>query len=149
MRAVVALMLGAALWAAPALSEQKLMPDDVISDRGLKKFVSEDRLPVPGDPVLAAGRAIWAENCKFCHGGNKQTGAPKITATRFWAPRIEQGMDTLFAHAIDGWIGPRYTQMPARGGNPDLSDEEVRSAVLFMIWTSGGQAEAEEWLAAQ
>ena len=96
--------------------------------------------------MLAEGRVIWGETCENCHGGNKPTGAPKITSTEAWEPRIAQGFDVLLLHAIKGFLGPRYTQMPARGGNPDLSDAEVTLAVAFMVWASGGEAEAARFL---
>ncbi|MEO0829000.1 MAG: c-type cytochrome [Pseudomonadota bacterium] len=131
-----ALLLVAAL-AAPACAEP------VASPKGLEGFVSVDRLPVPEAPFLAGGREIWAESCENCHGGNKLTGAPKITSTEAWAPRIAQGMDVLTGHAINGFIGPKYKQMPARGGNDDLSDAEVSAAVAFMVWASGGESQAE------
>ena len=113
--------------------------EPLASDRGLDGFVTVDRLPVPEHPVLAAGRLVWADNCQNCHGGDKFTGAPKITSTRAWSPRIEQGFDVLIDHAVNGFIGPKYTQMPARGGNPDLSDDQVASAIAFMVWASGSK----------
>ena len=39
----------------------------------------------------------------------------------------------LYDHAINGFFGPDYTMMPERGGNPDLSDEQVRLAVDYMV----------------
>lgn len=115
----------------------------------LEGFVTRDRLPDPDSALLIEGGAIWEGTCQNCHGGNKPTGAPKITSEEAWAPRIEQGFDTLFDHAIDGFTGPRYTQMPPRGGNADLSDDEVKAAVVFMVWASGGADLATEWAASQ
>lgn len=134
MRSLVFLL--AALTALPAAA------DTVASPAGLEGFVTLDRLPTPDQPLLAEGRAIWGDTCENCHGGNKLTGAPKITSTKAWAPRTAQGVDTLVAHAIDGFIGPKFTQMPARGGNLDLSDREVTLAVAFMVWASGGAESA-------
>ena len=127
-------LLGCVLVAGSASAD----PGSVASPRGLKGFVTVDRLPVPQEATLEQGRLIWGESCQNCHGGNKLTGAPKITSTRAWAPRIEQGIEILSEHAISGFTGPKYTQMPARGGNPDLSDAEVKAAVAFMVWASGG-----------
>jgi cytochrome c5 len=111
----------------------------------LDGFVTRDRLADPTHPVLLQGGAVWAGTCENCHGGNKLTGAPKITSSEAWAPRIATGLDSLFTHAIEGFIGPKYAQMPARGGNEDLSDDEVRAAVAFMVWASGGADLAQDW----
>lgn len=64
----------------------------IASKRGLDGFVAMERLPVPDDPFLRSGRLVWGDNCSGCHGGNKATGAPKITSTFAWTPRFEKGM---------------------------------------------------------
>ncbi len=113
----------------------------------LDGFVTRDRLPDPENAALMQGGVIWEGTCQNCHGGNKLTGAPKITDTGEWAPRIEQGFDVLADHAINGFIGPKYKEMPSRGGNADLSDDQVKAAVAFMIWASGGAEMALDWAA--
>ena len=133
----VAVSLGLAAGLALAGSP----PDGLVSAKGLKGMVQLDRLPVPADPILARGREAWDGTCVNCHGGNRATGAPKITSTDDWSPRIAKGLDTLFAHAIDGFTGPKFTEMPPRGGT-DLSDEDIFAAVAFMVWASGGADEA-------
>lgn len=127
--------------AAPAQADPTLA-----SKWGMDGFVRADRLEVPADPALALGHATYADTCVNCHGGNKATGAPKVTSTKAWSPRIAQGMDVLIDHALNGFVGPKYTQMPARGANPDLTDEEVAAAVLFMVWISGGAEIAETYI---
>ena len=119
------------------------------SERGLDGFITGDDLPVPTDPLLALGHATFADTCQNCHGGNKATGAPKVTSTKAWGPRIDQGMEVLIDHALNGFVGPTYTQMPARGANPDLTDEEVAAAVAFMVWMSGGVETAETYINTQ
>jgi cytochrome c5 len=88
-------------------------------------------VPITGDPALARGQSVWIENCRRCHATGL-VGAPVI-ATEAWGPRAAKGLDTLFAHALSGFEGSTGTQMPARGGNPDLSDEDVKAAVRFMV----------------
>ncbi|MEJ2257582.1 MAG: hypothetical protein P8X98_11360 [Woeseiaceae bacterium] len=51
------------------------------------------------------------------------------------APAIEQGLDTLKRHAIEGYTG-EAGYMPAKGGRLDLSDEEVAGAVEYMVGES-------------
>ena len=77
------------------------------------------------------GAAIVQANCAMCHAGGLM-GAPKIGDAGQWGPRIAQGKDTLIKHAING-----IRQMPARGGNASLSDEQVAAAVVNMANASG------------
>ena len=140
MRSVAVLGLGL-VCALPAQADPTLA-----SEAGLDGFITFDRLPVPEHPVLATGHSIFGDTCQNCHGGNKATGAPKVTSTKAWAPRIDQGMDVLIDHALNGFVGPTYTQMPARGANPDLTDAEVTAAVAFMVWSSGGAEMVQTYL---
>jgi len=41
-------------------------------------------------------------------------------------------MEVLYTHAIQGHFGPDGALMPARGGNPNLTDEQVKAAVDYM-----------------
>jgi len=59
-------------------------------------------------------------------------GAPKFGDAEAWAPRIAQGYDTLISHAVNG-----IRAMPAKGGNPNLSDTEVARAVAHMANKAG------------
>lgn len=135
-----------ALALAPGQILAESVLDGIVSGAGLKGFVTVDRLPIPDDPILNAGRAVWADTCEACHGGNKATGAPKITSQKKWQKRIATGLPVLITHATEGFLGKTYAQMPARGGNPDLSDAQVASAVLFMVWASGGAKEARAYI---
>lgn len=146
MRVLATLTVALTLACAPGLTTADPAPEGVISEKGLKGFVKVDRLPVPADPVLAQGREIWGAVCFKCHGGNRAVGAPKITSSKDWGDRIDQGVDVLFAHAIEGFMGPKFTPMPARGGRASLTDAEVQAAVLFMIWASGGAETANAYL---
>lgn len=95
--------------------------------------------PVPAETVAAAapakpidGAAIAQGICVACHGSG-MNGAPKLQNKIAWAPRIAQGRETVYQHAIKGLRG-----MPPRGGNPSLSDDEVKAAVDYMVKLAGG-----------
>jgi cytochrome c5 len=81
---------------------------------------------------LVEGRSIWLANCEGCHGYGI-AGAPVPMKPADWRARLAKGKPVLYAHAINGFFGPDDTLMPGRGGNPELSDAQVRAAVDYMI----------------
>ena len=78
----------------------------------------------------AAGKAAFGKTCAMCHAAGV-AGAPKPGDKADWGPRIAQGQDVLYKHAIDGFTGSKG-MMPARGGG-QLSDDEVKAAVDYMV----------------
>jgi cytochrome c5 len=60
-------------------------------------------------------------------------GAPMFGNKIAWMPRVAQGKDKLYQNAINGLRG-----MPPRGGNPNLTDDQVKAAVDYMVTASGG-----------
>jgi cytochrome c5 len=91
-----------------------------------------------GPRVEKSGEQVVQEVCSACHAAGA-LGSPKIGDKGAWGPRIGQGYDTLLKHALEG-----VRQMPARGGNPDLSDFEVASAVVHMANQSGASFKAPQ-----
>ena len=77
------------------------------------------------------GKTIFGNLCTTCHT-NAATGAPGITDKAAWAPRIAQGMDTLLKHATEGFQGSKGL-MPAKGGNPSLTNAQVKATVEWML----------------
>ena len=77
------------------------------------------------------GSTIYGNLCTGCHtaGVNK---APQLVKAQ-WSARVAQGVDTLHAHAINGYNGPDGGVMPAKGGNPALTDEQVIATVDWML----------------
>ncbi len=81
---------------------------------------------------LEQGRKLWLDNCKGCHAYGT-AGAPVPTQATDWKQRVNKPRETLYVHAINGFFGPDDTMMPERGGNPDLSDQQVKLAVDYMV----------------
>ncbi|MGQ0619800.1 MAG: c-type cytochrome [Panacagrimonas sp.] len=76
---------------------------------------------------------VLANACNACHMAGV-LGAPKSGDGAAWSARASAvgGVDGLVVSAIKG-----KNSMPARGGNPDLSDDEIKAAVEAMLKSSG------------
>lgn len=96
----------------------------------------EALLKATAKPARAAmtGEQVVAQVCTACHGSGV-LNAPKIGDAAAWSARAKTqgGLDGLTQAAIKG-----INSMPARGGDPDLSDAEVHAAVEQMLKQSGG-----------
>ncbi len=86
--------------------------------------------PAPVVAENAEGKKVYGSTCALCHAAGV-AGAPKPGDTADWGPRIAQGKDILYKHALEGFTGAKG-QMPARGGSTTLTDDEVKAAVDFM-----------------
>ena len=84
----------------------------------------------PVAPEHAAGKRVFDKNCGLCHGAGVG-GAPRPGDKANWAPRIAQGTDTLYRHALEGFSGAT-SYMPARGGSA-LADSDVKAGVDYMV----------------
>ena len=101
---------------------------------------SDAAAPATDGAKVADGKAVFDSLCMACHNANSAIPfAPKITHNADWTASLKQGKDTLFKHAIEGYTGPDGGIMPAKGGNANLSDEEVKAAVVYMVNESGGK----------
>jgi cytochrome c5 len=79
-----------------------------------------------------SGKEVVDSVCAACHGTGMK-GAPKIGDRRAWSKRASQGLTSLTQHALEG-----IRQMPAHGGNPELTDLEIGRAITYMVNRSGG-----------
>jgi cytochrome c5 len=117
-------------------AESKKSVEERIKPVGeLVKFDGAAPPPAPVAVAAAAaapakarsGEEVYNLACTACHGAGI-AGAPKTGDKAAWAPRIAQGAATLYEHSIKG-----FKAMPAKGGNPSLSDDEVKAAVDYQV----------------
>ena len=73
-----------------------------------------------------SGEMVYNTVCKACHETGV-AGAPKTGDKAAWAPRLATGNAALLKTAISG-----KGAMPPRGGGADLSDDELKSAVIYL-----------------
>ena len=80
------------------------------------------------------GDQIFNKICIQCHAADSIVpNVPKFENKGDWAPRIAQGFDTLFQHALNG-----FNAMPAKGGAADLTDQELKRVITYMANKAGG-----------
>ena len=89
-----------------------------------------------------SGEAVFNAVCTSCHSAGV-LGAPKIDDKAAWEPRAAQGLATLMDHAKNG-----IRSMPARGGDPTLTDEELQNAIVYMTGKAGIDLSSEAKAAA-
>jgi cytochrome c5 len=114
--------------------EQRLAPVARVAVGGQDNSALQIASVGPAQPAVALpadGTAAYDTACAACHGAGI-AGAPKNGDKAAWGPRIAQGKDTLYNHAIKGFNG-KTGVMPAKGGRTDWPDDLVKQAVDHMI----------------
>lgn len=101
---------------------------------GSDELAAEAAVAATPEPVetVMTGPQVYNAACYLCHSAPGVGGAPVLGDAAAWGPRVEQGLETLNDHAINGFQGDAGF-MPAKGGRVDLSDEEIVSAVEYMV----------------
>ena len=75
----------------------------------------------------AEGKDVYNQACAMCHVPGL-ANAPKFGDKAAWEPRIKTGREAMLTAELKG-----KGAMPAKGGNPKLSDEDVGAALDFML----------------
>ena len=115
-----------------ALTSERLKPvSSVYTGEAGAAALQEAAAAASAEPAVAFegsldGEMIYGAVCAACHA-TAVLGAPKPGSPEM-ATRAEAGMDTMMDHAING-----LNAMPARGGRPDLSDEQIHAVIEFML----------------
>lgn len=89
----------------------------------------------PSTERLKQGWTVFNRTCTVCHWPGVG-GAPRVGDKAAWKPRIRAGKERLYSNAIQGFTGDSGKKMPARGGNWNLTDEQVQAAVDYIVHNS-------------
>ena len=85
------------------------------------------------DPEANAPQ-LYVNSCSWCHTDGIG-GAPATGDKEDWERRTSKGMSQVYANAIDGFEGATGI-MPAKASRPDLSDDEIKELVDWMVEVS-------------
>ena len=81
--------------------------------------------------VAFSAEGVYQSVCHTCH----ETGvleAPRINDATEWKKRLAEGLNTVYQKAIQG-VG----NMPPKGGRTDLSDQNFKKIVDYMLKKAG------------
>ncbi len=97
-----------------------------------------DKTETAGASKARSGEEVYKASCQSCHATGI-ANAPKLDDKAAWEPRIAAGFDAIMDAAING-----KGAMPARGGNPAITDEEIKATVLYMTDQAGFDLKSEQ-----
>jgi len=80
-----------------------------------------------GASAAGGGQELFNSVCQACHSAGL-AGAPKTGDKSAWKPRIAQGIDALYASALNG-----KNAMPPKGGAANASDSDVKASVDIFV----------------
>jgi cytochrome c5 len=115
-----------------ALAEQRIAPIGAVrsGEAGAEALAAAQAAAAAApaaEDVVVDGPAVYNSLCNACHEAGV-SGAP-IRGSDLMAARLaEKGLEMLVQNAING-----INVMPARGGNPSLTDEQIQAAVEYMV----------------
>ena len=77
-----------------------------------------------------SGQEIYSQTCIACHGAD---GSGAIPGVPNFKERLSQSDDTLLKHIMEGFQTPGSPMaMPARGGNPNYTNQDLRGALSYI-----------------
>ncbi len=102
---------------------------EVVEQEKYDQWIAEQKKKTASSAMAAGtmdGKAVYEKYCNACHGAGV-AGAPKFGDKAAWAPRLKQGQEVLYTHAIKG-----FKAMPAKGGAADMSDDQIKATVDYL-----------------
>ncbi len=110
---------------SPEAMEQRLQPPGLPQLH--VKEVAAAAAVTAGNGLGLSGEQIYNQFCTICHAAGV-AGAPKLGDKAAWKPRVDQGIDTLLQHAIQG-----INAMPPKGTCAQCSDSDLKATIEYMI----------------
>ena len=113
------------------------MSDAAVLER-IKPYGEVKAIDPSAPRIEKTGELVYNEGCASCHTSGALS-APKLGDKGDWSKRNAQGFDVMVKNATNG-----IRTMPARGGNPDLSDIEMSRVVAYMANSGGANFKPKE-----
>ena len=86
--------------------------------------------PAATATTALSGKAVFDQTCVACHGADGQGAIPGVPALQ---DRLSKPNADLLQHTKDGFQSPGSVMaMPPRGGNPALTDADLKNVLEYM-----------------
>ncbi|WP_158700928.1 c-type cytochrome [Phytohalomonas tamaricis] len=105
----------------------KLLGVTLLFATGLAAQASAAELPAQNADHQALGKKIYEQTCAGCHNVGVMN-SPRFGDKRTLSALENKSIETLYTHTIEGYRG-----MPPKGGDPSLSEKEVKAAVDYLV----------------
>tara|TARA_R110002110_G_scaffold70800_5_gene189537 strand:- start:6251 stop:6760 length:510 start_codon:yes stop_codon:yes gene_type:complete len=98
-----------------------------VSPVALEKTMSDDDL-------RARGREIYGDTCVACHGEDGKGALPGTPDFTDKGGVLSQPRATLIYNIANGFQSPGSAMaMPAKGGNEDMTDEDIKAVLEYLL----------------
>lgn len=80
-----------------------------------------------------SGKALYESNCAVCHGvdgDGAMPGVKDLASSQKWQQQSDDQLVQLIIDGIQSTDSP--FPMPPKGGNPDLTEQQIRSIVVYL-----------------
>jgi len=114
------------------LAKERVLPVGAVrSGEAGAAALAEEQAAAKPEPAAAAGpvdgEAVYNGLCVTCHAAGV-AGAP-IPGSDAFKERVDaKGLEGLLQSALNG-----LNAMPPRGGNPSLTDDQIKAAIEYML----------------
>lgn len=133
-RTFIVVLVALVIFTVAVFTLAQIIAGDAASTALEPKIVGDRTKPVgtvntvsPAPAVAKSAEEIYKSVCAACHDSGA-AGAPKLGDNATWAPRLAKGQETLVKSALNG-----INAMPPKGGNPSLSDDDIKKTVEYML----------------
>jgi cytochrome c5 len=95
------------------------------------------------DPVqVSAGEKLYNQTCVACHGPSGKGAIPGVADLTKSDGALAKSDDALFKSIKEGFQTPGAAlTMPPNGGNPALTDDDIRALLVYLRSTFGSDAQ--------
>lgn len=120
--------------------------------RNILTFIQASNNSLPSSPLMNtsdtaaskksshSGKEIYDQTCIACHGPRGKGAIPGVPDLSDKSGRLSQPYDVLLTNVIRGLQSPGSTMaMPPKGGNPNLSEADIRAVIDYLQSSIGSQ----------